>query len=172
MKRKIILTLVLFCLLIAEFPLSAKANFSPNQPYIMPLSPRNYIVYNTSQPLVNITIIETFDSGGSREAYYILDGQDKVSIPLVYKGMSNNNETGFLESTATGTTILPKLSNGTHTIQFFARYYGAELGSSQVITFRIEAVEDNILPLYCAIILLALIPLISVLFYRRRKRQG
>jgi hypothetical protein len=142
--------IALATLLVAEFSLFTEANYSPAIPYITYDSPRNYEVYNTNQPRVNITIEEIFDTGKSREAYYSLDGQKNVSIPLVYKGSTKDNQTGFISSIVSGTTILPKLSNGTHTIQFFAKYYGAEWGKSKVITFSVSDSEGNLLYLYFA----------------------
>lgn len=163
--------IILITLLVAEFPLTTKANFSPGIPYIMEDSPRNYAVYNTNQPLANITIEEIFDTGKSREAYYSLDGQKNVSIPLVYKGSSKDNITGFTSSIVSGTTVLPKLSNGTHHIQFFAKYYGAEWSKSKVITFNIAASEDNTLPLYFAITSLAVILVIVALVIIAYKKK-
>jgi hypothetical protein len=169
--------IILIALLVAELPLHSRANFSLAIPYIMEDSPRNNVVYNTSQPLVNITIEETFYTGKGRDAYYILDGQDKVSIPLVYKGTGKDNA-GFEYSIVSGTTVLPKLSNGTHQIQFFAEYYGADIGKSKMITFSVAASDDSSLSPCFAVVLVAVSLVLAIItlgiLYRRHlsKKQS
>jgi hypothetical protein len=157
--------IILLALSVAELPLTVKANWSPGMPYIGVHSPFYNTVYYTNQPLVNITIEEIHDTGKSREAYYSLDGQKNVSIPLVLTGISNGAP---YVSTFKGTTVLPKLSNGTHQIQFFAHFYGGEWGASDLITFTVVASDYIFLPLYIAVILVAAL-LAAYIFFIRKK---
>jgi hypothetical protein len=59
----------------------------------------------------------------TREAWYSLDGQKKVPIPLIFKGSSGSGD--FIFSEVTGKTKMPMWSQGPHIINVTIKYdYG------------------------------------------------
>ena len=60
----------------------------------------------------------------TREAWYSLDGQEKVPIPLTFKGSSGSGD--FIFSEVTGETKMPMWSQGPHIINVTIKYdYGS-----------------------------------------------
>jgi hypothetical protein len=75
-----------------------------------------------------VTIYDVFDSEkATRQASYSLDGQEKVSLPLIFEGITTVGSQGegtLPYSITVGVSNLPTLSDGTHTITVFADYSG------------------------------------------------
>jgi hypothetical protein len=112
-----ILTLLLLTSLFGVVPIST-ANYSPAPPCVFVISPKNNYVYDNNSLQLKIWIDTFFDVGnGSRQAFYSLDRQANVSIPIEF------DRTSQLHSVATGSVNLTGLSIGIHCIDVFALYY-------------------------------------------------
>ena len=80
---------------------------------------------STNSVVLKISITMWKDPNNcTREAWYSLDGQEKVPIPLTFKGSSGSGD--FIFSEVTGETKMPMWSQGPHIINVTIKYdYGS-----------------------------------------------
>jgi len=119
-------------------------------------SPTNSTVYETSQVLLNFSVISWFEPRlGNITMTYSLDGKDNVTVPISakYVPFEYDDENGNVQVSpflsyylVSGSLILEDLQSGQHSLTVFGRY---ELNSkpgyigfnNQTIQFTIN--EDN-----------------------------
>jgi hypothetical protein len=100
-----------------------KANFSPGPLNIKINSPQNN-EYTSNQTELSVTVTVYADSlNGSDHRWiaYSLDEQENKSITPIYEGITWSG--GFPFSVVTAQTLLTNLSEGSHSIAVFAKYY-------------------------------------------------
>jgi hypothetical protein len=131
MKRTVlVLAVIMIVLLNAMLQLQplTKAN-----PYSGPGPPSINVTYSpdflTNSAILKIDVTVWRDiTECTREAWYSLDGQKNVSIPLTFKGIINVG--GYQFSEVTGETRMPMWSQGPHTIKVTVVYnYGNFISS-------------------------------------------
>ena len=121
-KTILLLAVIIIILLSAMLQLQppAKAN-----PYSGPGPPSISITYSpdflTNSVILKIDVMVWRDTTESRrEAWYSLDGQKNVSIPLTFKGMIVSG--GYPFSEVTGQITMPMWSQGPHTLNVTVVY--------------------------------------------------
>jgi hypothetical protein len=121
----------------------------PVDPFIIFSSPQNKS-YNTNSLGLNVSV-GTFTFGQCPgEIYkvtYSLDGQDYVSIPLVYKGIFSDNS--MPHSLYIGAINLPLLPDGNHSIEVHCLFEIGTyiLNSDNTVIFTIDKLPPHILVL-------------------------
>jgi hypothetical protein len=123
MKRTILVLAVIIAILLSamlQVQPPAKAN-----PYSGPGPPSINITYSpdflTNSVMLKIDVTVWRDiTDCTREAWYSLDGQKNVSIPLTFKGIIN--EGGYQFSEVSGETRMPIWSQGPHTLNVTVVY--------------------------------------------------
>ena len=121
-KTILLLAVIIIILLSAMLQLQppAKAN-----PYSGPGPPSINVTYSpdflTNSVILKIDVMVWRDTTKSRrEAWYSLDGQKNVSIPLTFKGMIVSG--GYPFSEVTGQITMPMWSQGPHTLNVTVVY--------------------------------------------------
>jgi hypothetical protein len=108
-------------LVILSFAGSAEANPHP-EPGFPEINASYFIDSEAKTVTLNISISMLQDTDPClRQAWYSLDGQNKISIPLTYEGTSYWGIYHFSE--VTGETKLPLWSDGPHILTVTAGYY-------------------------------------------------
>ena len=98
----------------------AEANFVPGPPFIVIESPEENRLYATSSVWLNVTLRAFYDSDSwnvSRVVKCSLDGDENITIPVVYEGL---DEDYF--SIVTGSFLLSDLSDGSYSMTVYATY--------------------------------------------------
>jgi hypothetical protein len=106
-------------------------------------SPLNSTTYYSSKLTLNATL-SAFEMDNSinvdRKAWYSLDGQERLPIPLVNKGITSNNGNALPHSIVLGVTALPTLSDGIHNVTVYGEFDfpTKTMKNSYTITFTID----------------------------------
>jgi hypothetical protein len=153
-KVAVIVSMLLIGLVLEVQPFVSANPVTPHpfQPFIIFYSPQNKS-YNTNALVLNVsvgTITLGQCPGENYEATYSLDGQEFVSIPLVFKGIFSDNS--MPHSLYIGAINLPSLSEGNHSIAVHClfeiedrnRYVNYSLTGDNLVIFTIDKLPPHI----------------------------
>ncbi len=142
MKKAVLATLAIISLL----TLLSLARLTSANPHPLPGTPEISASYspdlgfNSIILKISISMLQDNDRA-VRQAWYSLDGQKNVSIPLTYKGTSYWGIYNFSE--ATGITKIPMWSSGPHTLNVTVVYDYGDFASSASKTLYIGQPEPT-----------------------------
>jgi hypothetical protein len=88
-------------------------------------SPLNSTTYYSSKLTLNVTL-SAFETDNSinvdRKAWYSLDGQERLPLPLVNEGITSKNGNALPLSIVLGVIGLPPLSDGIHNVTVYGEF--------------------------------------------------
>ena len=144
----LIISLVLISLIFEVQPDVKALNFFTDL-NIWSTNPLNSTTYYSSKLPLNVTL-SAFETDNSinvdRKAWYSLDGQERLPLPLVNKGITSKIGNALPHSIVLGVTVLPPLSDGIHNVTVYGEFDfpTKTIQNSYTITFFINTTPITI----------------------------